>query len=364
MPIQDDIDLGNRKMEHIDIVLNEDPSYRKTTWFEYVHLIHISLPEASLDDVDTSVELFGRRFSYPILIDSMTGGSSGTEKINRLLAELALEYNVPVSCGSQKAILKDPETLKTYRVMRDVGSEVFIIGNIGGQDLRADPKGVAEQLISSIEADALAIHLNPLQELIQPGGERDFNNVMEAIQEVASSLDVPVIVKETGAGIAREVAMVLESLGVDAINVSGSGGTSWSAVETIRNERRGDVEMARIGRLFWDWGIPTAASLLEVVTAVNIPVIASGGIRNGIDIVKSLVLGASMAGLASPFLKHMDNGYESLKGFMDSLILEVKMAMLLTGCDDVDTLKRIPRVITGPLREWYLQRCVARGDLE
>jgi len=234
MPIEDDVDLGSRKMEHIDIVLHENPSYKKTTWFEYLHLIHISLPEASLDEVDTSVELFGRRFSYPILIDSMTGGSIGTEKINRLLAELAHEYNIPVSCGSQKAILKDPDTLRTYRVMRE-------------QDLRADPRGVAEQLVSSIEADALAIHLNPLQELIQPGGERDFRNILEAIQEVVSSVDVPIIVKETGAGIAREVAMVLEGIGVDAINISGSGGTSWSAVETIRNERRGDAEMARRG---------------------------------------------------------------------------------------------------------------------
>ncbi len=363
MSFEDDIDLEDRKLEHIDIVLREDPVYKTSTWFEYVIPIHVSTPEASLDDIDLSIELFGRRFSYPILIDSMTGGGAGTEKINRGLAEVASKYNIPISCGSQKAILKDPSTLKTFRVIRDVDPNIYLIGNIGGQDLRHDPKGIAEKIVSSIDADALAIHLNPLQELIQPGGERDFRGVLDAIEEVCSSLDIPIIVKETGAGISMEVAKILEHIGVSAINVSGSGGTSWSAVETIRNVRRGDELMAEIGRLYWNWGIPTAASLMEVAASVDIPVFASGGIRNGLEVVKSLMLGASLAGMASPFLKHLSIGMDNLIQFMERLILEMKIAALLTGSRDIESLRKAPKVILGPLKEWAIQRGVWIGDI-
>ncbi len=363
MSFKDDIDLESRKLEHIDIVLSENPVYRNSTWLEYVIPVHSSLPEASLEDVDLSIELFGRRFSYPILIDSMTGGGEGTEKINRFLGEAAYKYNIPISCGSQKAILKDPNTISTFKVIREVGRDLFLIGNIGGQDLRVDPIGIAERLVSSIDADAIAIHLNPLQELIQPGGERDFSGVLEAIREVAKGLGIPVIVKETGAGISREVAKMLEYAGVSAINISGSGGTSWSAVEAIRNERRGDDVMAEVGRLFWNWGIPTAAALIETVSSVDIPVIASGGIRNGVDVVKSLMLGADLVGMASPFLKHLSMGVDDLYRFIDKLVLEMKIASLLTGSISIDDLRKAPKVILGPLKDWIVQRGVDIGDI-
>jgi len=360
MPIDEDRDVESRKVEHIDIVVSGEPEYRKTTWLEYVYLIHNSLPELSIDEIDTSIEIFNRRFDYPILIDSMTGGGPGTDKVNKALAELAFKYNIPISCGSQKAYLKNPSVGYTYRVMREVSKDLFIIGNIGGQDIRRDPIETAYKIIDLIEADALAIHLNPLQESVQVGGDRDFKGIVDAISILVDELDIPIIVKETGAGISYEVAKLLEFIGVSAINISGAGGTSWSAVESIRSSRKGEEYMAEIGKVYWDWGIPTAASLIEVVESVSIPVIASGGIRTGLDIVKTLALGASLSGLASPFIKAFYNG--NLDEFMNRLITEVKIGMLLTGSRDINSLRKVNKVILGPLKDWLIQRGVYRDE--
>lgn len=287
----------------------------------------------------------------------MTGGGSGTDKINKALAELAFEYNIPISCGSQKAYLKHPELGYTYKVMRDVSKDLFIIGNIGGQDIRENTFEVVDKIVSLIDADALAIHLNPLQESVQIEGDRDFKGILEAIERVVDYLDIPVIVKETGAGISFETAKVLEAVGVSAINISGAGGTSWSAVEILRSEKHGSP-YSDVGRVFWDWGIPTAASLIEVANSVDIPVIASGGIRNGLDVIKSLVLGGDMAGLASPFLKAFSKGREELYNFMEQLITQVKIGMLLTGSKDIKSLKNTDYVLLGPLYQWVRQRGV------
>lgn len=360
MDFDEDINVKDRKVEHIDIILKESPEYRISTWFEYVYLVHNSLPELSIDDIDTHLDLFGSRFEYPVLIDSMTGGGENTDKINRALAELAYKYQVPISCGSQKAYLKYPELGYTYRVMRDVSKDLFIIGNIGGQDIRNNPRDTVDKIVSLIEADALAIHLNPLQELTQPEGDRDFKGVVDAIVEVIDYLNIPIIVKETGAGISYEVAKSLEAAGVSAINVSGAGGTSWSAVEVLRSRRR-FPEYLGIGDIYWDWGIPTVASIIEAVNSVDIPVIASGGIRSGLDIVKSIVLGAEMAGLASPFLKALSKGIDYLDKYMESLIMQVKVGMLLTGSKDLKSLKEARYVLLGPLKEWVVQRGVWSG---
>jgi len=360
MGFDEDVNVKDRKVEHIDIVLKDNPEYHISTWLEYVHLIHNSLPELSMDELDTHVELFGQRFEYPILIDSMTGGGEDTDKINRALAELAYEYNIPISCGSQKAFLKYPELGYTYKVMREVSKDLFIIGNIGGQDLRSNPREVVDKIVSLIDADALAIHLNPLQESVQLEGDRDFRGVIDAIAEVTEYLDIPVIVKETGAGISYEVAKSLEAAGVSAVNVSGAGGTSWSAVEVLRSRRKMS-EFYEVGSVYWDWGIPTAASIIEVVNSVDIPVIASGGIRTGLDIVKSIVLGADMAGLASPFLKALSKGEDSLRRYMEGLITQLKIGMLLTGSKDISSLKEAKYVLLGPLKEWVIQRGVWNG---
>jgi len=354
MPKYDDPSISNRKDEHLDIVLGKEINYRKSTWFEYIHLVHNSLPELDMEEIDTSIDLFGRRFDYPILIDSMTGGSPRAESINRALARLASKYNIPVSCGSQKAGLVNKDVIYTYRVMRDECSECFIIGNIGGHDLMDDPVGIAEEVISMIDADALAIHLNPLQEAIQHESIVNYRGVIQCIREVKDNIDIPIIIKETGGGISMYVAKILENIGVDAINISGAGGTSWSAVETYRNMLKKNRVMYMVGETFWDWGIPTAASLIEVLCSVDIPIISSGGIRNGIDIVKSIVLGARMAGLAQPFLRAYHNN--ELDIYIRKLIKEVKIAMFLTGASSIKDLSRVDYVITGELYDWLSWR--------
>lgn len=350
----DDPSIFDRKFEHIKIVLDKDVDYRVGTWLEYVHPIHMSLPEMDIDEVDTRVFFLGREFSYPVLIDSMTGGTEKAYHINEALGRLAAKYNVPISCGSQKAGLMDKDVIYTYRVIRDVCPDCFLIGNIGGMDIVEDPVGIAEQVVSMVDADALAIHLNPLQEAVQHESRPKYRSVLGAIEEVCDSLDVPVIVKETGAGISMGVAKALEASGVSAINVSGSGGTSWAAVEVYRNLIRDDRLMAEVGKSFWDWGIPTAASIIEVASSVDIPVVASGGIRSGVDVVKSIIIGATMAGLAAPFLKAYYRG--ELDFFMEKLVNEVRVAMFLVGARTVDDLSKVDYVLTGDLLEWCRQR--------
>jgi len=356
---KNDINIKERKLEHIKIILEEDISHHVSTWFEYVHLIHNSLPELSLDKIDMTTSFLGRRFSYPILIDSMTGGVKGTEKINKALAELASKYKIPMSCGSEKAAIKDPEIRYTYRIIRNVSSDIYLIGNIGAHDLKEDPKRIAEEVVSIIEADALAIHLNPLQEAIQTGYV-DYEDVIKVIEKTVDYLDIPVIVKETGAGISFGVAKILESIGVSAINIAGVGGTSWSAVEAKRHLFSGNKLYSSVGNTFWDWGIPTAASLIEVVNSVDIPVIASGGIRNGLDILKSLVLGASLAGMAAPFLKALYEGEDELRFFIEKVILELRIGMFLVGSSSIRELKDVQYVLLSPLRDWALQRGVLK----
>jgi isopentenyl-diphosphate delta-isomerase len=290
----------------------------------------------------------------------MTGGAELSKKINERLAVLASRYNIPISCGSQKAGIRDKSLVETYRIMRDVCPECFIIGNIGGHDLIEDPVGIASEAVSMIDADALAIHLNPLQEGVQRGEKVDYRGVLDTISRVVDALEVPVIVKETGAGICMGVAKALESVGVAAINVAGAGGTSWSAVEVFRNRMRDESLLSDVGLTFWDWGIPTAASLIEVVRSVDIPVIASGGIRDGIEIVKSIVLGAHLAGMAQPFLKAYFD--DKLEYFLDKIIMEIKLAMFLVGAEDINTLwNDVDYVLTGELLSWVNQRGLGGG---
>ena len=355
--IYKDEKVEERKIEHIKIILGEDVNYHVTTWFEHIHLIHNSLPEINLKEINMGTVFLGRNFKYPILIDSMTGGTKLAKSINKSLAELACKYNIPISCGSQKAGIINNEVVDSYRVIREVCPEGFVIGNIGGHDLAKDPENILNKVISMIDADAVAIHLNPLQEAVQHESDADYSGVIDAIEKAVDLTDKPIIVKETGAGISLEVAKVLESIGVDAINISGAGGTSWAAVEVYRNQLRNDFLMSNVGKTFWNWGIPTAASIMEVVSTVDIPVIASGGVRTGIHIVKSLVLGASLAGIAQPFLKAYFNGEDGLERFMNQLIHEIRITMFLVGSQDITSLREnVDYVITGDLLEWLRQR--------
>jgi isopentenyl-diphosphate delta-isomerase len=347
-------DVIRRKEEGIDVVLKKNVQAKETsTLLECVHLVHNALPELDMGEIDTSVSLLGHKLKVPIIVDSMTGGAPIAEKVNGILASVAEEMGFGMGVGSQRAGLLSDEMARTYSITRANAPSIFLFANIGAAQLA---KGFsledAKKLVEMIRADALAVHLNPLQEVVQPEGEQNFKGVLARIKELSSGVGVPVIVKEVGAGISKEIAVRLEMAGAKAINVSGAGGTSWAAVEMHRAESRSMDEKVSLGEVFWDWGIPTAAALVEVKRAVRVPVIASGGIRNGLDVAKCLSLGADACGLASPMLKAAIDGVETLKALARDLVLQLKTAMLVTGSGNVQSLRNVRKVITPPLSYW------------
>jgi len=347
--------MNLRKRDHLRLSLELDVSFEeKTTWLEYVELIHRALPELNLDEISTETSFLGEKFGMPLLIEAMTGGIPEAVKINGNLAEAAEQFSIPMEVGSQRAALEDKKVEYTFRVARERASKLFLIANLSGVQLAEDGVEVAEKAVEMIEADAISIHLNPLQELIQPEGSTKFKDVLKVIERVCERLDVPVIVKEVGCGISSEVARMLEEVGVKAIDVAGAGGTCWAKIEMLR--LREDDEKREIAKTFLDWGIPTAASIIEVSSAVSIEVIGSGGIRSGIDIAKALSIGADMAGMAHPLLRPATESVESVAKVLRRLRSELRMAMFLTGCKDVGELKNSPHVILGPLLEWKRQR--------
>ncbi|MGQ9468270.1 MAG: type 2 isopentenyl-diphosphate Delta-isomerase [Nitrososphaerales archaeon] len=346
-------ELIKRKSDHISICLERQVEAKKSNLFECIHLIHNSLPELNLDSIDTSTLFLNHKFSAPMLIDAMIGGSPESLRINKNLALAAEELNIGMVVGSQRAGLSSSSLAETYSIVRKNAPNIFLASNIGAtQLLKGFGKEEAKKCIDMIRADAFVVHLNPLQEAIQVGGEPKYKGVINKIHELITQLSIPVIVKEVGFGISKEVAIKLELAGVSAINISGSGGTSWSAVEHYRALALNDKEKSELGQVFWDWGIPTAVSLIETRRAVKIPIIASGGIRTGLDIAKSLVLGASLAGMALPLLKHAAISKDSLVSFLRKIVYELKTAMFAVGCNDVQAMRGVRYVITGQLAEW------------
>jgi isopentenyl-diphosphate Delta-isomerase len=345
--------IKQRKRDGIEIPLNNDVQAKTTsTYLEYVKLIHNALPELDYDEIDISTTFLKRKFSAPIIIDSMTGGAPEAAKVNGRLGELAEKYGFAMGLGSQRAGLESKELAETYSIARKNAPSAFLIANIGGAQLA---KGLTidniKKIIDMIQADALIIHLNPLQELIQPEGEPKYKGVFSKISEISGALDVPVIVKEVGAGISKEVAVKLEVAGVSAINVAGAGGTSWAGVEKLRAEASNNDLKIHLGEIFWDWGIPTATSLIEVKKTVKVPIIASGGLRNGMEMAKCIVLGASMCAMAYPFLLKAAESKEQLFNFADTVIAELKSTMFLIGAMNLSLLKSSRYILTGPLAD-------------
>lgn len=350
--------IKQRKREGIEIPLNKDVQAKTTsTYLEYVKLIHNALPELDYDEIDISTTFLKRKFSAPLIIDSMTGGAPEAARINGRLGELAEKYGFAMGLGSQRAGLESKQLAETYSIARKNAPSAFLIANIGGAQLA---KGLTieniKKIIDMIQADALVIHLNPLQELIQPEGEPKYKGVFSKISEISGDLDVPVIVKEVGAGISKEVAVKLEVAGVSAINVAGAGGTSWAGVEKLRAEASNNDLKTHLGEIFWDWGIPTAASLIEVKKTVKVPIIASGGLRNGMEMAKCIVLGASMCAMAYPFLLKAAESKEQLFNFADTVIAELKSTMFLIGAMNLSVLKSSRYILTGPLADQVSNR--------
>lgn len=342
-------DIGSRKNDHLDLAISGDVGFRKTTTlFECVRLVHDSLPELDFHAIDLSARILGKRLRAPLLIAGMTGGTARAGELNRALASIAEECGYAFGVGSQRAMLKRPESEATYRV-RDVAPTALLLGNIGVVQAMAMSTAEVEDLVGRIDADALCLHLNPAQEVIQEEGDRDFRGALDTVGRLGSELSVPVVVKETGCGLSRLVAQRLRAAGVRHVDVSGAGGTSWVAVET----HRARPERRALGERFWDWGIPTAASVGLVAPFGFSTVFATGGMKDGLDVAKAIALGASAGGFARPVLKALDEGgrdkaIDALRGIEQ----ELRTAMLLTGASDLDALRAVPRVYTGELAEW------------
>jgi isopentenyl-diphosphate delta-isomerase len=348
---------SKRKSDHIRICSERMVEAKKaTTGFENVHLIHRCLPEVEFEKLDLSVEFLGFRFKAPIIISAMTGGMAEAVKINANLAKAAEELGIGMCLGSGRACLENPDCTYSFKVARENAEHIFISANIGFQEFLTYPYGELKRLVEMVEADALTIHLNPLHEFLQHDGSHVFRGVLNRLRELKSRVEFPLIVKEVGSGICREDAELLASTGVDALEASGVGGTSWAGVEYYRSVEAGDGEKAELSKTFWDWGIPTAISILEVKTAVDIPLVASGGIRSGLDVAKALVLGADLTGLALPLLKPAMESWEDVLKLLKKICEELKLAMVLTGSERIEDLKGKPYILTGFVREWATSR--------
>ena len=349
-----------RKRDHINICLDLGPGVEyseKTTWLEYVELVHSAAPEIDLEEISTEARLLGRRFKLPLLIEGMTGGTSEAHEINRNLAEAAEKLEIPMEVGSQRAGLADPGLEYTYRIARESAPKAFLIGNISAVQLAKEGVAAAEKAVEMIEADALALHLNALQELVQPEGSPFFRNVVKAIREASEKLQVPLIAKEVGTGISGETAKMLAEAGVKVIDVAGAGGTNWARIE-LERAKGIDPEKVSVAEVFLEWGIPTAASVLEVASSVQgVEIVASGGIRNGLQAAKAIAIGADFVGMARPFLKPATIGPEAVVSFAERFGHQLKAAMFLTGVKTIEELKKRRRyVLLGPLLEWMRQR--------
>jgi len=343
--------IKRRKREGIEIPLNENIQGRTaSTYLEYVKLLHNALPEINYDQIDLSIEFLNRSFSAPLIIDSMTGGTDEAFVINKRLGLIAERYGLGMGLGSQRAGLKSDKLVESYSIARKVAPNAFLIANIGGAQL-SDGLSNSDilKIIKMIDANALAIHLNPLQELIQPEGEPRFEGILKKISNLVSEVEIPIIVKEVGSGISADVAIKLEKSGINSINVAGAGGTSWAGIEKIRADQHNEYLKSQLGELFWDWGIPTALSILLVSNSVRIPVIASGGLRNGLEIAKCLILGANVCAMAFPFLKRASKSEEELEKFTQLILSEIRATMFLLGAKDVHSLKNTRYILIDKL---------------
>ena len=347
-----------RKADHIRICLSENSQARETaTGFKDVSLVHRALPEIDKQKISLSTTVFGHKFAAPIIVGAITGGTVEATRINAAIAEAVETLHLGMGVGSQRAAIENAKLEKTFAVARKKAPTAFLVANVGGIQL-VNGYGLKEvkKAIEIIDADAVAIHLNPLQEAVQPEGQTSFKGILEKIGEIASAVDKPVIVKETGSGISAEDAKKLEAAGVKGIDVSGAGGTSFAAVEYYRAKGKENSVQRFLGDAFWDWGTPTVASLIETTQTVKIPVIASGGVRSGADMAKALALGASLASLSQPVLQAAVKGAKDTESALAFLMEELRNAMFLVGAGKMEQLAKVPVVVTGKTAEWLKTR--------
>jgi isopentenyl-diphosphate delta-isomerase len=354
-------EIEDRKRRHAEIALSVASQSSRSAGWEDVHLIPQATASCELDEIDVAAEFLGTRLRAPIVIASMTGGHQAAVEINERLGQAAQELGIAVGVGSQRAALERASLVSTYSAVRRNAPGAFVLANVGAGQLI--PQGTRPALgrdqlelaIETVRAQALAIHLNLVEELIQPGGDRRHAGILDALADVCSTLDVPVLAKETGAGMARESAQTLARTGVAALDVGGVGGTSFTRIEHRRARDAGDSRRVARGEVFADWGIPTAASILET-RATGLPLIATGGVRSGLDAAKAVALGATVVGIGRPALIAAQRSAEAVIEVLERLIDELRMAMLLTGASNLGDLRARTPVLTGFTSTWAKQR--------
>lgn len=330
--------IAKRKAEHVSICLNQDINYKKlTTGFEKIQLSHCALPELDFKEIDTQIPFLGKELSFPLIITGMTGGYSDAETLNEQLAEVCQEHRLGLGLGSQRQALDNAQYLESFLITRKIARDIPLLGNIGAaQIISAAQRRRVLKLMDRLQPEAIAVHLNPLQEIVQPEGDSNFKGVLDGLRSLVKAAPVPIIVKETGAGISGKVARRVNDVGISMIDLSGAGGTSWSAVESFRTDE------PHFAKKFWDWGIPTVRCVQEVSKIAGIQLIASGGIRDGVDLAKACVLGAQIGGMATPVLKVLvEKGQEGLSKAIRLWQKEFRIAMFLTGCRQVPDLKKV-----------------------
>lgn len=347
MSAADESAIARRKADHLEVAASGRAEATRSTLLEHVHLVHQALPELAVDEVDLSTELLGKKLAAPLLITGMTGGTAEAAAVNRDLARAAQAAGIALGVGSQRAMAEHPELIATYQV-RDVAPDVVLVGNVGAVQALAMGTDRVIELAKQIGADALAIHLNPGQELIQERGDRDFRGLVAAIAHIVAKSPVPIVVKETGCGLSPEAARQLVGAGVTTVDVAGAGGTSWVAVEQLRAPAGSDA--AALGTELWDWGVPTAVSVAACHQA-GLVTIASGGMRSGYDIARAIALGARCGGMAAPMLRaQRADGEAGVRHLIDRTLAAIRAVCVLTGSHKAADLARAPRHLGAPLR--------------
>ncbi|MHA1214037.1 MAG: type 2 isopentenyl-diphosphate Delta-isomerase [Candidatus Hodarchaeales archaeon] len=358
---------SDRKLKHLQICLEHDVQARKvSTGLDDISFIHRATTDLNLRDIDISTEIFGKKLEIPLIVSGMTGGHDFSYKLNHLLSDAVSRTKIGMGVGSQRAALENQELKESFTIVRSNAPKSLIIGNIGAAQVALGlSKEQIHEIIDMIDATALAIHFNPLQEAIQPEGDTNLNSLHEKIRELSKDVDIPLIAKEVGSGFSIDDVHLIKELGLNAIDIQGVGGTSWAGVESIRAVNN---ILKKTGEIFWDWGIPTAVSTILARNNFDGVIIGSGGVRNGLDIAKLIALGADAGGMAIPFLFITQNhSTDLIVEFIEEIAYQIRLTCFLTGASNLKELQKVPILITGKtaeiLRNYgldpsiYLKRC-------
>ena len=332
--------IEDRKLEHIKICLEKDVKSSHNYWDDVV-IKHHTIPRVDYEDVELGVEFLGRKLNYPIIIDAMTGGHRIAKKINENIAKAAEELGIGIAVGSQRSAIENPNLEDTYSVVRDYEIPLRL-GNLGAPQFALNyGEDEIKRAMDMIDAHAMEIHFNYLQESVQPEGDRVVGNLLDKLKPLAQKY--PLMAKETGAGFDRGSAEKLINIGFKAIDVSGVSGTSFAAVEYYRG--------GKYGKTFWDWGLPSPYAILKL-RDLNVPIVGSGGIRNGLDVAKAIALGATVVGMAGSVLPYATRSAQAVVEKMEDVVTELKIAVFLAGASNLKELGNADYVVTGNLRDW------------